>query len=119
MKTLVIGASENPVRYSNKAIRMLRKYHHEVLAVGLREGVVSDVPIYTTFPEPEAGIDTVTMYVGAARQPALYQEILKLRPRRLIFNPGSENPEFEQMLEEKGIDTERACTLVLLQTGQY
>ncbi len=118
MKTLVIGASERTTRYSNLAIRMLRDHGHEVEAVGLREGKVWDVPIQTGKPDLE-GVDTVTLYVGTGRQGDLVDYVVGLKPRRVIFNPGTENPEFEQKLQAAGIKTEEACTLVLLSTGQF
>jgi predicted CoA-binding protein len=117
-KTLVIGASENPSRYSNVAIRMLKDYGHPVEAVGLRPGMVGEVPIQTGSPDFNA-LDTVTLYLGPQNQPARYNYILGLKPKRVIFNPGTENPEFETLLNENGIETEEACTLVLLRTGQY
>lgn len=115
---LVIGASENPERYSNKAIRMLRRYGFEVIALGNRAGQVEDVSIQTekvVFPD----IDTVTIYVGPQNQTDFFQYIPKLRPRRVIFNPGTENPDFYLQLEQSGIDVVEACTLVLLSTGQF
>lgn len=116
--TLVIGASENPDRYSNMAIKMLRKYDYPVKAIGLREGKVADVEIKKPGFMFE-NIDTVTLYVGPQNQPAYYDYILNLKPRRVIFNPGTENPAFEQALNIAGIETEEACTLVLLSTGAY
>ncbi len=117
-KTLVIGASENPDRYSNKAIHALVSHHHEVVAIGLREGEVAGI---TFTPEKEAfeNIDTVTLYIGPQNQPEYYSYILNLKPRRVIFNPGTENPELISKLEVAGIYPEIACTLVLLATGQY
>jgi predicted CoA-binding protein len=117
-KTLVIGASENPARYSNIAIRMLRDYGHPVEAVGLRPGMVGEVPIQTGSPELN-DIDTISLYLSPQNQPAQYNYILGLKPKRVIFNPGTENAEFEILLQENGIETEEACTLVLLRTGQY
>lgn len=117
-KTLVIGASENPERYSNKAIRMLRKHDHEVVAIGNREGQVTDI----TFGKDKTafeGIDTVTLYINPQRQPGYYDYILSLKPKRIIFNPGTENPELEEMAQKNGILPVEACTLVLLTTGQY
>lgn len=115
--TLVIGASENPSRYSNMAIRSLRKHDHPVLALAKREGQVGDVKIQTEFPEEV--INTVTLYVGPQRQPEYYDKVLKLNPRRVIFNPGTENPEFENLLEENDIEAVEACTLVMLSVGNY
>ena len=117
-KTLVIGASENPARYSNMAIRLLREYGHEVVALAKRPGTVKDVPIATVFPSNEK-INTVTMYIGAQRQAEYYEDILALQPVRVIFNPGTENPEFYSMLKEKRIKVLLACTLLLLRTNQY
>jgi predicted CoA-binding protein len=116
--TLVIGASENSDRYSNMAIKMLREYGYPVKAIGLREGKVLDVEIKKPGFVFE-NIDTVTMYVGPQNQPTYYDYILQLKPRRVIFNPGTENDSFEQILNNAGIITEKACTLVLLRTGAY
>lgn len=118
MKTLVIGASENPERYSFKAIHQLIKAGHEVKAVGLKKGDVAGVEIETGQPVFE-NIDTVTLYVGPVNQPVFYDYILSLKPRRVIFNPGTENPEFFKRLRESKIEVEIACTLVLLATQSY
>jgi uncharacterized protein len=118
MKTLIVGASTNPERYSNKAANSLLDHGHEIELVGQKDGEIKGHEIKTNYPELE-GVDTVTMYVGPTNQPNLYDYILKQNPRRIIFNPGSENPEFEQLAMEKGIEVEEACTLVLLATGQY
>lgn len=117
-KTLVIGASENPERYSNKAIRALLSHNHEVVALGLKNGSVEGVAFHTE-KEPFENIDTVTLYVGPRNQPEYYSYIIGLKPRRVIFNPGTENPEFMSQLESEGIYPEVACTLVLLATGQF
>ena len=117
-KTLVIGASEKPERYSNKAIKLLRRYGHPVVALGLRKGKVADVDIETGFPEFN-DVHTVTMYIGAARQPQYYEYILKLKPERIIFNPGTENYEFEEMAEIQGVNAVENCTLVMLSSGLF
>jgi predicted CoA-binding protein len=117
-KTLVIGASTNPERYSNKAIQTLRKHNHDVIALAKKSGKVSDVEIQIEFPSKEE-IHTVTMYVGAKHQPEYYKALLELKPERVIFNPGSENFELSDMLEMNGIETIEGCTLVMLNTGQY
>lgn len=117
-KTLVIGASENPERYSNKAIRALLTHHHEVVALGLKKGSVLGIEIYTQ-KEAFEDIDTVTLYVGPQNQSGYYDYIIGLKPRRVIFNPGTENPEFIAKLESVGIYPEIACTLILLATDQY
>lgn len=117
-KTLVIGASTNPARYSYLAVHSLRKYGHDVIALAKKTGKVTDVAIQTNFPENE-NIHTVTMYVGAKHQPEYYDFLLKLKPERVIFNPGAENPPFEETLEAHGIEAVDACTLVMLSTGQF
>lgn len=89
------------------------------MAHGLRKGNVVDVPIETNFTEEMNDIDTVTLYLSAKNQLPYYDKIIALNPTRVLFNPGTENSEFEQLLEDKGITTERACTLVLLSTGTY
>ncbi len=117
-KTLLIGASEDPSRYSNMAIRSLRKHGHDVAAIGNRPGTVLDVG-FDKDKLPLQDIDTVTLYINPTRQPDYYDYILSLHPKRIIFNPGTENPELEQMAEAKGIKAMEACTLVLLSTGQF
>jgi uncharacterized protein len=117
-KTLVLGASTNPTRYAFMAVQRLRKLGIEVEAVGLRPGTVADVEIQTGTPVL-TDIDTVTVYVGAQNQPPFYDYLLSLKPRRVIFNPGAENPEFETKLRENGIEVLSACTLVMLSVGNY
>ena len=117
-KTLVLGASLNPERYSNRAIKQLVHSDIETVAVGLREGAVSGVPIATK-PLPFKDVDTITLYLNAKRQQAYYDYIIDLKPKRVIFNPGTENTALENLLEQQGINYEHACTLVLLGTGQY
>ncbi len=118
MKTLIIGASANPERYAYKAAHRLLAHGHEIELLGLRPDVVAGRTIDT---EKKAydDIHTVTMYVGPQHQPSYYEYITALSPSRVIFNPGTENPEFERKLSEQGIQVEEACTLVLLGTGQY
>ena len=117
-KTLVIGASENPTRYSHFAIHSLRKKGHDVVALAKRKGIVADVSIQTEFPADQF-IHTVTLYVGPQRQQEYFDSLLKLKPERVIFNPGTENSELEEVLEDNGIEAVEACTLVLLGTDQY
>jgi predicted CoA-binding protein len=116
--TLVVGASENPERYPNMAIKRLVEHHHPVKAVGLKEGNVQGVKIEKGQPFFEV-IDTVTLYVGPKNQTFLYDYLVQLKPKRVIFNPGTENLELEDLLQQQGIETERACTLVMLSTGVY
>lgn len=117
-KTLVFGASLNPNRYSHYAIQRLVANKHEVVAFGLREGEVEGVMIDTEL-KPYEDIDTVTLYMNSKRQKEYYNYIISLKPERIIFNPGTENPEFFKLLEENNINFEMSCTLVLLSTNQY
>lgn len=115
--TLVLGASERPDRYANMAVHRLVGHGHRVVAVGLRPGWIAEVPIVTALPE--ALIDTVTLYVGPTALEGWRQALLDLKPRRIIFNPGTEHPDFEKEARSKGIATEQACTLVMLAAGTY
>lgn len=117
-KTLVFGASLNPSRYSNTAMHRLVTHGHEVVAFGLREGEVAGVKIDTELQQYEE-VDTVTLYMNAARQSPFYEDLISLKPARVIFNPGTENPEFFELLSQAKIEFESACTLVLLGTNQY
>ncbi len=117
-KTLVLGASPNPERYSWKAVNSLRRHGHEVVAVGNRAGNISDVAIHTDLPAAE-DVDTVTLYMNAQRQHDFYDYILGLSPERLIFNPGAENRELATLAQQKGIETVEGCTLVMLSIGNY
>lgn len=116
--TLVLGASLNPNRYSNIAIKRLRGKEIPVVAIGLREGKVGDVTILKDKVALE-NIDTVTLYLNPKRQEEYYDYIIGLQPRRVIFNPGTENFDFIKKLKENDIEAEVACTLVLLSTNQY
>ncbi|GAB2678803.1 CoA-binding protein [Flavihumibacter cheonanensis] len=117
-KTLVLGASENPSRYSYLAIQSLVSHHHPVVAIGRRPGMVNDVPIQTDLPTLEE-IDTVTLYLSKENQAEYIPYILSLKPKRIIFNPGAENPDLVRLARENQIYPQEACTLVLLSTGQY
>ena len=117
-KTVVLGASANPERYSFLAVNKLNTYHHEVIAIGKRTGQVKDTEILTGTPDL-TDVDTVTLYLNPANQEPYYDYILNLNPKRIIFNPGTENAELEKLAAEKGIHTMEACTLVLLGTNQY
>lgn len=117
-KTLVIGASTNPQRYSNIAINRLVKYGHTVAAVGLKKATVAGVEI-TTEKEPFENINTVTLYLNPKRQQEYYDYIVSLKPERVVFNPGTENPDLYKILKDNNIESEVACTLVLLGTNQY
>jgi len=115
--TLVIGASANPSRYSNIAVLKLVRYAHEVIAFGTREGLIGNISITTTWPTQD--VDTVTLYIGPGRQEEYYSAIIALRPRRIIFNPRTENPAFYALLKNTEIEYEEACTLVMLSAGNY
>lgn len=117
-KTLILGASPNPSRYANLAAHRLVAHGHPIINVGIKQGEVAGVPI----EKPEqihTDLDTITLYLGPQNQPEYYDYIIKSKPKRLIFNPGTENPELEELAEANGIETTEACTLVLLSTGQY
>jgi len=117
-KTLVLGASDNPGRYSYLAVTRLRGVGHPVVAIGRKQAKVGDVEIGTD-QQPLTGVDTVTLYLSPQHQKQYYDYILSLHPRRIIFNPGAENPELATLARANGIEPVEACTLVLLNTGQY
>lgn len=117
-KTVVLGASDNPARYSYLALNRLQAHKHPVIAVGRRETTVAGIEIHK-YHVTEEGVDTVTLYLNPKNQVEYYDYILGLQPKRIIFNPGTENEELIQMAKEKGIEPVIACTLVMLATGQY
>lgn len=117
-KTVVVGATEKAGRYANLAAYSLLRHGHAIELIGRQEGHIEGHPIHTDQPHFE-DIETVTMYVGPQNQPPLYDYIKSLKPRRVIFNPGSENPEFERQLKAEGIEPIEACTLVMLSVGTY
>jgi len=117
-RTLVLGATPNPARYAYLAAHRLVAAGHEIVNVGIKHGEVAGAPIHqagSILP----GIHTITLYIGPQRQPQYYDYIIKTNPKRLVFNPGTENPELEMLAHQHGIETLAACTLVLLSTGQY
>ena len=119
-KTVVIGATPNQSRYAYLAADMLREYDHEVVPMGIKKGEVAGKEILDIRKKPAInGVDTVTLYIGPRHQPEWYDYILSLKPKRIIFNPGTENDEFEQLAEKNGIEALEACTLVLLRSHQY
>jgi predicted CoA-binding protein len=117
-KTLVLGASLKPHRFSYKAVIKLQNHQVPVVAVGLREGAIGDVKIVKPFPV-YAEIHTITLYIGPKNQPLYYDYILKINPSRVIFNPGTENPELEKLLNSKGIEVVENCMLVMLSKGEF
>jgi predicted CoA-binding protein len=117
-KTLVLGASESPSRYSNLAIKKLLSKKQDIVAIGKIPGNVDGVEIATKPVETDE-IDTVTLYLNPLHQKPYYDYIISLKPRRIIFNPGTENFELEDLARKNGIQPLHACTLVMLGTGQY
>jgi uncharacterized protein len=117
-KTLVLGASDNPSRYSYLAINRLRAGNHPVVAVGRKKSKVVDVDVETE-QKAVGDVDTVTLYLNPDHQKEYYDYIFSLNPKRIIFNPGAENDELAALAKEKGVQPVEACTLVLLSTGQY
>jgi uncharacterized protein len=117
-KTLILGASSHSYRYSNMAIFKLKAHGHPVFAIGSREGMAGDTPI-VTLPGNWGHIDTVTIYLNPYHQQAYYRYLVDLKPNRVIFNPGAENHELELLLQQNGIKTLEACTLVMLSVGSF
>ncbi len=117
-KTLVIGASTNETRYSFLCVQTLNNFHVPVVALGLRAGSIGDTQILTGKPNID-GIHTVSLYLGPSNQENYYEYILSLKPKRVIFNPGTENPDFEKALKNANIETEIGCTIVMLQSGVF
>lgn len=117
-KTVVLGASDNPSRYSFLAVEKLNRYGHPVVAIGKKEGMVGETKVIKGQPD-ETDVDTVTLYLNPQLQKQYYDYILSLHPRRIIFNPGTENDELYSLAKENGIQPVEACTLVMLGTGQY
>lgn len=118
-RVVVLGASRNPERYSNQAVVRLREHGHDVVPVNPGGGTVEGLAMLKDLSEIQGDVDTLTLYVGPQVSAALVDSIVRLRPARVIFNPGAENPELRQALEKAGIPCEEACTLVMLSTGQF
>ena len=117
-KTLVLGASDNPARYSYLAIHRLLSHGHPVVAIGKKNTLVSSIPVETEKKDFD-DIHTVTLYLNPVRQKEYYDYILSLYPKRIIFNPGAENDELAELAKNRGFDVQEACTLVLLSIGKY
>ncbi len=118
LNTLIIGASDKPQRYAYKALKLLQKFDHKVFAIGRREINIDGVEVHTDKPSFKE-IHTVSLYLNAKNQEEYYDYIISLKPKRVIFNPGTENSEFQKKLLSENIEVEEACTLVLLSTNQY
>jgi len=117
-KTLILGATDNPSRYANLAANRLVAFGHPIVNIGIKAGQAAGVDIEPA-EEIHSDIDTVTLYLGPQNQPQYYDYILASKPKRIIFNPGTENPELEELASQNGIEILEACTLVMLSTGQY
>jgi predicted CoA-binding protein len=118
-KTVVIGASPKPQRFSNAAVKKLKRYDHPVEAIGMRSSFIDDVEIKTGSPAIR-DVHTVTLYIGPQNQPGYYDYILNvLRPKRIIFNPGTENDELKTLAETAGIEVVENCTLNMLGFGTF
>jgi predicted CoA-binding protein len=117
-KTVVLGASDNPARYSYLALKKLQANHHPIVAIGKKKGKVGDVNIQTDHL-PVEGVDTITLYLNPQNQKEYYDYILELKPNRIIFNPGTENEDLIKQAKENGIEPVIGCTLVMLSTGLY
>lgn len=119
-RTVIVGATTNKGRYAYLAAEMLTEFKHEIIPVGIKNGEVFGRQILNIREKPlVSDVDTITLYIGPQHQPEWYDYLLGLKPKRIIFNPGTENEKFERMAEEKGIEAVEACTLVMLRTGQY
>jgi hypothetical protein len=118
--TVIIGASTNPARYAYLAAKMLIEYGHEIVLTGIRHGELFGHPILNLRHQPViTDVDTLTLYIGPYHQPEWYPYIISLKPKRVIFNPGTENTELENLLLQHGIASVHGCTLVMLSTRQY
>lgn len=118
-KTAIIGATTNRERYAFLATNMLQSYGHPVVPLGIRTGSIGDAKIVTDWPEQIEDLDTITLYIGPRRQPEYYDYLISLHPKRIVFNPGTENRELIELAQSNGIETVEACTLVMLRTGQF
>lgn len=116
--TLVLGASLKEMRFSHICVKTLVSGHLPVFAFGLREGMIGSIPVQTGFPELK-NIQTVTLYLGPQNQKPWYNYILKMNPERVVFNPGTENMEFENLLTDAGIEVIEDCTIMMIQSGRF
>lgn len=119
MKVAIYGASSKPERYSYKAFRMLREKGHQVFPIHIRIKEIEGVPVYRSLGDIKEPIHTLTLYMGPAAQESIMEDILSHPPQRVVFNPGTENPPFREQLEQAGVQTLEACTLVMLRTNQW
>ncbi|MGD9874683.1 MAG: CoA-binding protein [Kiritimatiellia bacterium] len=118
-RVAILGASDNPERYSHKAFVMLREHGHTVIPVHPAGKIIEGIQSVRSLGEITEPVDTLTMYVSPGISEKLEDAILGLKPARIIFNPGTENPELQQKCAAQGIEALNACTLVMLRTGQF
>lgn len=119
-KTVIIGATTDRSRYAYLAASMLTQYRHEIVPIGIKKGEVFGTQILDIYEKPAIpDVDTITLYIGPQRQPEWYDYILSLKPKRIIFNPGTENDTLEELAEQNGIEAVQGCTLVMLRSNQY
>lgn len=119
-RTVIIGATPNTSRYAYFAAELLSEYNHEIIPVGIKKGLIAGKSILNIRDKPFIKeVDTITLYIGPKHQPEWYAYLISLNPKRVIFNPGTENDEFALQLESKGIEVVEGCTLVMLRSGQY
>lgn len=119
-KTVIIGATPNPARYAYTAAHMLTRFGHTIVPLSIKKGTVAGKDILDLRAKPDiADVDTVTLYIGPQNQPEWYDYIVNLSPKRIIFNPGTENTEFIHLARQHDIEPVMGCTLVMLQTGTY
>lgn len=119
-KTVIVGATNNSSRYAYLAAEMLSEYGHEIVPIGIKSGDVVGKTILNIKDKPSiTDVDTVTLYIGPDKQPEWYEYLLSLKPKRIIFNPGTENEEFESKATQQGVEALEACTLVLLRSNQF
>jgi len=117
-KTIVLGASPKAARFSFKAVKDLRLYKHPVIALGFRDGMIEDVKIQKGMPHIEK-VHTISLYLGNKRQKKYYDYMIGLKPKRIIFNPGTHNPEFMDLAKKNNIEVIEDCMLIMLQTGEF
>lgn len=119
-KTVIVGASDNPARYAQIALQMLKEYEHPIVPIGIHGGQFQGESILDMKAKPDiADVDTITLYLSPRNQPEWYDYFLSLNPKRIIFNPGTENRELMEKAKEKGIEPVIGCTLVMLRSGQF
>jgi len=119
-KTVVVGATPNRARYAYLAATMLAEYKHDTVLLGIQKGDIDGNKILDIREKPPIkDVDTITLYIGPQRQPEWYDYLLSLKPKRIIFNPGTENDEFENLAARQGVEVLGACTLVMLRSRQY